>query len=154
MNAGKWVIVGMFGLGLAAASLAWLNRVLQSDQTTRLWGAETLDLIENAPLVELVVHDGRGGDERRLDVTRARGTPNIRHTLGRDFAYEGAFAKPETAQPAKWVLVFSDGARKATLGFSEDCHVAILGDDKHAAKLVDAAAKLLRAYFKELDAGG
>ena len=106
-------------------------------------------MIESAPRVELVIRDNSGVDVQRLDVTRARGTPNIRHTLGRDFAYLGAFKNPEMMKPGKWTLVFSDGAATATLGFDEECRIAVLGDKKHAAAFVEPASELLKGYFAE-----
>lgn len=148
MNAGKWLIVGIFCVSMATGLGAWAHRYYRTDEVQRLWGAEMLDLIANAPRVE-VVRESASGEAARRDATRANGMLNVRYMLGSDFSYELPPTPSERSVKLPWKLEFQGGAEKLVLEFSDDATIVSNASTGKSVRLVALAAANLRSFLEE-----
>lgn len=145
MNAGKWLILGVFGVALASGIAAWTHRYYRTDEVQRLWGAKRLELIANAPVVEAIPPGG--GDA--IDITGAKGMLSIRYMLGSDFAYAPLEEKSVETTP-HWSLIFRNGDERVRFDFTPDCSLMWTPDPPQSrTQLVPAAAANLRTFFEE-----
>lgn len=150
MNAGKWVIIGMFAVALLAGSSAWVHRYYQTDEVQPHWGTRRLRLIAGAPQITGIVRLGEG-ESKRVEITRAKGIINIRHMLGLDVTYDdlGTVGPPSLSPPLPWAMEFSDGSDSVVFGFSHDCRFVLDEATAESAQLSTAAAANLRSFFDE-----
>lgn len=148
MNAGKWLIVGIFAVAIGGAVAAWVHRYYRTDAVQALWGEETLDLIANAPRADIARRIGVTETARR-DATRAKGMLNVRYMLGSDFAYDWAARAGDGPSAVAWELEFVRGNESVVLDFNEDCTLLHNRKSKQAIHLVEAAATNLRSFFEE-----
>jgi hypothetical protein len=149
VNAGKWLILSIFGVALAAGVGSWMHRYYRTDEVQRFWGAQTLGMIANSPEVDLIV---RQGDQeiKRADLSQAKGMLNIRYMLTSDFTYddlEGGGVK--VMVPTPWALEFRRGPEVLRLGFHHDCTLVFDETGSKSAALVPAAAEHLRIFLDE-----
>ena len=147
MNTGKWLILGIFAVALTAGVAAWLNRYYRTDAVQAFWGEKTLDLIANAPSVD-VIRSPSTTDFTSLNATRAKGMLNVRYMLGSDFTYDltGEVPQLETVT-FPWRLKFHGKTDMLVLEFSADCTILRNASMKKSVRLVDAAVPNLRSFF-------
>jgi hypothetical protein len=131
---GKWMILSVFGVGIAMAVAAWTFYYLQQRGPLKFWGSSVALLIKNAPTVEawrLVDAEEPAGDSKeveiisvgsqrlriaeRKDVSKAPGMSHLRN----GFLYDRCFAWDQPAPQEAWswqyALRFSDGKSEATV---------------------------------------
>lgn len=141
---GKWVILAMLGLGLAASAGAiWYYAQVQH-RVLKLWGPQYGALIVNAPSAELVwlepatspAPDGgqallalEGVSYRAVasrDVSRSPGIVRLRGSLIYDATY--TWNPVAENEPARWAfaLRFVDRDQHATLAFAPNLNRVLL----------------------------
>ncbi len=160
---GKYVILLIGTLAIAAASFTvWFN-VRQSARMIATWSRPTAELILNSPQAEILelVKFGNSLDPlsdptteekvvragansfyvvSRKDVVRARGFLNLRRALIEDRAFQ--WDETQKAQPpendTQFGLEFRDGEKHATLVIDLNSgHVWLVGRDATARLLVE-----------------
>jgi hypothetical protein len=150
MNAGKWLIVGILTLALAAGVASWTLRYYRTDGVQAFWGKQTLDLIANAPEVDALRFQPDQPAERRR-ATVAKGMLNMRYMLGSDFAYgwERLGSEDIKAPRDAWGLEFRRGKESFQIRFNSNCTYARDPGSAKDITLVPAAAESLRSFFEE-----
>lgn len=128
---GKIVVLGIFGVALAAAAFALYWNMSQSRRALEFWGPEAMrriqrsDKVEILPL-ELPTADSPEGDfetleidsqryiaTRQYDVTKARGLVHARHALTTDASYQSGQphdlrGRPFGGRSWKYAIRFTD----------------------------------------------
>jgi hypothetical protein len=136
---GKWLIIGIFGLALAAAGGSWLFRYNATHRTAAFWGPEAARLIRDAPQVTLfrepitiaravvdalpadaTESDARAGVDQKImdsgiDVSNAHGLAHLRNALLEDRSFAWPSEDVSLLNYANfgdpyWLLVFQDPA--------------------------------------------
>jgi len=128
---GKFVIIGILGLAIVAASGSWLFRYGATHRTARFWGPETVRLIRDAPKVTFDLTDTppvplKHRGEGAIDVSRAHGLAHLRNALLEDRNFEWPKQEgdwPRQKNPMYWWLEFEDPAagKSVVIWFSQDC---------------------------------
>lgn len=146
VRSGKWVILAMVGLALAAAAFSWSFRQQAMRRTMAFWGGGTARLIAQAPHVEglrLAPADAADRDEagrlivvegRRFrvvahrDMDHVRGLTHLRHALLEDVSFDFRAAEPSEPPHWEYAVRFGDGDRVATVLVSlADARLAVAG---------------------------
>lgn len=133
-GSGKFVIIGILGLAIVAASGSWLFRYNATHRAARFWGPETAQLIRDAPNVTFYVADAAQDHlvEPNIDVSNAHGLAHLRNALLEDWNYEWPSSVDQLPRAAAdlghWWLSFEDPAtgKSAVIYFSTDCAQALL----------------------------
>lgn len=148
MNAGKWLILGILSLALAAGIASWTHRYYRTDGVQAFWGNQILGLIANAPEAEAIRWTDQQPAERR-PATVAKGMLNVRYMLGSDFAY--VWPADEKLRPAAraWGMEFHRGAELFQIAFNAECTQVWEPDSGKTIQLVPPAAESLRSFFEE-----
>lgn len=116
-NPGSLLVVGLLGLGLAAAGTGIWFQWQQTRRCLAFYGVETAGRVSRAPQVELWLlahpsgshHSGQLQASRRLDISDAKGLVHLRRGLVEDANFAWAAATSGVPQPdAAWdiALVF------------------------------------------------
>lgn len=130
---GKIVVIGIFGVALLAASAGLLYKYFASQQPLEMWGAEGVQVIQNAQQVELLTLSTAdqnvagptlqfGEQSIRIvatkDISKAPGLIHHRHFLIERVSYESSPA--EAREPRLWTqaVKFQDGQREVTVLFN------------------------------------
>lgn len=176
MNSGKWVIAGIMGLALVAASAAWWNAWSKGRRALEYWGSEAAYLIRLAPTVTLIelqsppelATDQQSGKQwpglvngqdytvkRRLDISQARGLVHARQALIQDTSYQW----PVMSSPAvnwQYAIEFVDQQRRVVVLLNLDSGIVARLD--HAGALNSTLAPgfkiLLEDFTHDLGSGG
>lgn len=137
---GKFVLLAIFGLGMAAAGGGWWYQHSLQRRPLDLWGHEAANLILNAGDVKLcrfqpptegtqsTVIEAVGAAFELLDCKDAagiRGMLNLRHSLLSDYSFDWTDSAGG-AQDWRYALRFRDDDHTATLLVSTDFHYALL----------------------------
>ncbi len=144
---GKWVIVGILAVALAAAGGSWLFRYTATHRTAEFWGPQAVQLIRDARIVRLVPNE--------RDVSSAKGLTHLRNALLED----RSFVWPATAlqDGIEWKsgLAFRDVAAgtSAVLMFSSDFQ-HVRNDNTDQMLCCESIAEGLREMFAEFAAAG
>jgi hypothetical protein len=120
-NPGTLLVVGLLGLGLAAAGTGIWFQWQQTRRCLSFYGVEDAASISRAPGVELwllarpsgSLHTGHLRAFQRLDISEAKGLVHLRRGLVEDANFAWAAATPDGPQPdAAWdiALVFTQDA--------------------------------------------
>ena len=145
MHAGKVIIVGMFAVGLVAASAAWWYRLKQSDDALAFWTPAGVATISRGNVTGVAHLAGGGPSERELDGTP--GLPNMRHTLLQDLTFaEPIELQPIAAAPAFTLRFVLEGDALA-IHFDEVCEQVWKNSDTEGLALNPQAAAYFRNYF-------
>jgi hypothetical protein len=130
-SAGKYVVVGIFGVALIAATAGLAYKYFASQQPIAMWGADGVRTIQSAPkvlLLNLAATDSptettlQYGKQMlqvtgQQDISTAQGLIHHRHFLTEYVSYQN----PPTAATERrlWThaLRFQDGAREVTVLF-------------------------------------
>lgn len=137
MVSGKWMILGVVGVGVVMAVVAWLYYYVQQRRPLALWGPAAARLMMQAPQVEawrlvdadaaaeaddaietITVGERRWRIAARKDVSAARGLSHLRYGFLNDRCFAWDEPAPEQASPWQFALHFVDGDSAATLLFA------------------------------------
>jgi hypothetical protein len=112
-SVGKILVLGIFGIALAAASFALYWNMSRSRRALAFWGPDAVRRIQKSDRVEILplemltdepsldsVRFDLAGRQRVIDVTKARGLIHARHALTTDASYEPG--EPTKLQPGSW----------------------------------------------------
>lgn len=168
--AGKWIVIGVFGLALVGAVGSWLFRYYATHQAARFWGAKSAVLIRDAPQVdfyflvngEATLNDAdllekltQPGVCSKVDVSRGRGIVHLRNALLEDRSFDWQMT-PAAPPPAGWMLRFSDPTTKdeAWIAFATGSNFCrLLGADQDAEIVsCEPIARGLTEVFNEFSA--
>ncbi len=145
MTAGKWLIIGIFGLAVASGLASWVHRYYRADEVRKIWGTKRLDLIANAPHVGSM----EPGSLDSIDITAAKGMLSIRYMLSSDFSYAPIAGESIDTLPF-WTLSFRNGGELVRFEFTSDCTLMWTQHSPASiTQLVPDAAANLRAFFEE-----
>ncbi len=160
-RSGQWVILAMFGCGLAAALFGMWYRHQSTRRSLELWGAPSAVLIARAPNIEALRFEPplAEGAPLSLDALRtraaeskavstSRGMLNVRQAFVEDSTFRW---EPSATGSAEWsyALLFSDGDRQAAILF--DPAAAAVGNPATGAqaRLEPQASQELAEFFAE-----
>jgi hypothetical protein len=168
--AGKWIVIGIFGLALAGAVGSWIFRYYATHRAARFWGTEAARLIRDAPQVDFYyLVDGEAtlnhadllekltqpGVCGKVDVSQARGIVHLRNALVEDRSFDWR-ASPKEPPPAGWMLRFNDPATKdeVWIAFAEAYDFCRLLGEAPGAEIIscEPIADGLQEVFNEYSA--
>jgi hypothetical protein len=163
MQSGTKLVLGIFGLALAAGVLSWWYRYEAAHESTTFWGPHFAELIANPSNVSAFALEAttESSDEAfsilekpyspvdRKDITQTPGMVHLRNAILTDTNYH--WDHEIENDDWRWCLEFVGDGRKATILFNED--FTILGRMNQRAdqvRVVDCQpmAETLREYFK------
>jgi hypothetical protein len=145
MHAGKLLIVGMFAVGLAAASAAWWHRLKQSDDALAFWTPAGVATISRGDATAVAHMAGSEPVER--DLTGTPGLPNVRHTLLQDLTFAEPIELQTIATPVAFKLRFARDADILEIHFDQACEHVWKNSDTEGLALQPQAAIYFRNYF-------
>lgn len=139
---GKWVILGILALALAAAGGSWVFRYNATHRAVEFWGPQGAQLIRDAPTVLLqrldddikltptpqlrdkaALFDSMASAPPPMDISAAHGLVHFRNALLEDRSYRWPEAAVGPDDHWRWAMTFqSKDDRKLTLIFSSDLH--------------------------------
>lgn len=142
-NPGSFLVVGLLGLGLAAAGTGIWFQWQQTRRCLAFYGVETAGRVSRAPQVELWLlahpsgsrHTGRLRASQRLDISDAKGLVHLRRGLVEDANFAWAATTSDEPQPdAAWdiALVFT---QDAATGGGRSLLAVDFGSEKDDARL-------------------
>lgn len=163
MIRGKFIIVIIFGLALAATGFAIWYRYQQSDQCVAHWGPAHAGRIRNAPVVEL----WRIADGNQVDADHTMTTPDGATTLRatrrvlenipdltyirRAFLTDNFFLWDKSTKDCtpQWAfaLRFRVGEETTTLWIDNACDRVVLAESGAAATMNTPLLKSVRAFL-------
>lgn len=164
MQSGTKLVLGIFGLALAAGVISWWYRYEAAHRSTTFWGPHFAELIARPSDVSAFglqeISPAESNDEsfpildktyypiNRQDITKTPGLVHLRNAILSDSNYhwdhEIAF------DDWRWCLQFVGAGRKATILFDEDFTVlGRLNQRGDNLRIVDCQpmAETLREYF-------
>lgn len=145
MHAGKLIIVGMFAVGLVAASAAWWHRLKQSDDALAFWTPAGVATISRGSVSGVAHLAGGEPTERELDGTP--GLPNMRHTLLQDLTFADPIELQLISAPPAFTLRFTHDANTLQIHFDNACEHVWKNSDTEGLALQPQAALYFRNYF-------
>jgi hypothetical protein len=145
MHAGKLLIVGMFAVGLVAASAAWWHRLKQSDDALAFWTPAGVATISRGSVTGVAHLAGSEPSERELDGTP--GLPNMRHTLLQDLTFAEPIELRKIAAVPAFTLRFTRDANSLAIHFDEACDQVWKNSDTEGLALQPQAALYFRNYI-------
>ncbi len=172
MHSGSKLVLGIFGLALAAGILSWWYRYEAAHRSTTFWGPNFAELIARPS--DVTGFELRGAmeesadtlgvlsqDYERLnvkDLTQARGLVHLRNSILNDGNYRWQEPVDESVKNGKgwrYGLQFAGNGRTATLLFTDD--FAVLGrlnqrGDNLRTVACQPMAETLREYFTSIKA--
>lgn len=139
---GKWVILGILAVALAAAGGSWLFRYNATHRAVEFWGPQAAQLIRDAPTVLLrrlsdetkptptsqlrdkaAMYDSMASAPAPIDISSAHGLVHFRNALLEDRSYRWPEAVVGPEDRWRWAMTFrSKDDRELTLMFSSDLH--------------------------------
>jgi hypothetical protein len=165
MQSGSKLVLGIFGLALAAGIVSWWYRYEAAHRSTTFWGPHFAALIAKPSEVTAFgleeVSPTDSSDESfpilnktynpidRKDVTKTAGMVHLRNAILSDSNYH--WDREASTDDWRWCLEFIGEGRKATILFNDD--FTILGRMNQRAdqvRTVDCRpmAETLREYFE------
>lgn len=136
---GKWMILGVLGVGFVMAVAAWYYYYQQQRRPLQFWGPATARVVMQAPRVEawrlvdanlpandeesvemITVGSSRWRIAARKDVAAARGLVHLRYGFVNDACFDWQAPSPAAPPEWKYALRFADGAATATLLIAPD----------------------------------
>lgn len=165
-HGGRWVVLGLLLLGLAAATGAWLWNYQRGRRALKFLGPATALLIRRAPTVELVLlkplHDvqpaaashqevvvagQRCPVAARIDLSRVPGMLNARTSLLQDASFRDEPPRPHAGPLPPTLLRFADGSREAWIGLDLEAGLVIQPERSLALPLVPKTAAGWRDFL-------
>ena len=160
---GKFVIIGILILALAAAGGSWLFRYSATHKAARFWGPAAAGIIRDAASVDFLVLtpseagspssneiESRGEKYRlvaQVDVSAAHGLVHLRNALLEDHNFDSFdLDKGAASQPWRWALEFHTGKDSTTVVFSNDCATTALATGGAIASCRPIAAGLAELF--------
>lgn len=139
---GKWVILGILAVALAAAGGSWIFRYNATHRAVEFWGPQAAQLIRDAPTVLLrrlpdetkptptpqlrdksTFYDFMASAPAPIDISSAHGLVHFRNALLEDRSYRWPEAAVGPEDRWRWAMTFrSKDDRELTLIFSSDLH--------------------------------
>jgi hypothetical protein len=163
-SSGKLVIFGIVGVALAAAGASWWYRYSATRRAAEFWGARAVQLIRDAPVVELLrlakpEHPDQPGEFliEKYDISAARGLTHLRNALleDRNFTWPGTDELPPGE--CEWILQFRDAPGESApplmICYFSDCRLAmrvLANDDTRKTISCETIAAGLREMFAEM----
>jgi hypothetical protein len=170
MVQGKWVILGIVGISVAASAISWIYYARLQERPLALWGSQAAELILRAPdarayrVMPLPIEgaaspeasprsalmiDGQSFvsiDER--DVSHANGFSHIRNSLIHDRSF--AWDEPPCDVPPtrSYVIEFTDGKDRVALALAFDCPRATILDTDRVIS-IRPVAKAIEDFLGE-----
>jgi hypothetical protein len=162
MNRGKLTVVAMFVLAAAAAGYAVWMRAADAPRAIAFWGADTAQLLANAPQVSVrrvLPKASDGSEEQRSpsgepvhvgpprDLSTIRDLTYIRKALLNDKYF--AWDEPVEDCEPHWVYVlrFQDQDAVATVWVDDHCDVVQLGENPKAIAKMPQLLNSIRTKF-------
>jgi len=177
MIRGKLIILGIFGLSLAAAFSSIGYHYLESRRSMAFWGGPAAVLIARSPegqawllkpsssggAAEAKAADAKAAVKRsqvrvvdadcviedRKDVIKARGFGNIRRALVQDASFHWDEQPLHDLGGWRYALHFSDDEKQATVAFDSDVQRAVLLEGGAPIALDPAVSNSLRGFFAD-----
>jgi hypothetical protein len=164
---GNLLVLGIFGVAVAAAVLSWIYRYQATHDSQQFWGPNFSRLIAEPAEVTAFRLDNEQSKEafdelqvvgrtyyRRLpkDVTKERGMIHLRNSILTDANYN--WDKSVQTDDWKWCLQFAKDELVATILFNQDFTIlGRLNRRGNNLRQVDCSpmADKLRAYFASAD---
>jgi hypothetical protein len=161
---GKWLVVFVFGLGIAAAAGGiYYNHRATHRTIGWLGGAKVLsaprvELLQLAPLGDdaPIPDDGviraagaRFAAVRSVDITQARGVLNMRHALAQDVSYAWDEAPKDQHIAWAYAVRFTGDGRSDVLVFDAALRHVCPGDGSQVVVLTEKIRDGLAEFFKE-----
>lgn len=129
---GKWVILAILAVALAAAGGSWWFRYTATHRAVEFWGPQAARLIRDAPRVDffsirneeagslpatarIPLKSGRTlyGYDQRI-ISKAHGLAHLRNALLEDRSFEWPAELPSSTPPLRWALIFSRAQHEQT----------------------------------------
>ena len=165
MNQGKWLIVAMISVGLAAGGITWWYQYRQSVRVIELWSPEVTYQIRMAPECQLLrltstpTGEGIGvldidgaiwGITQVQDISKAAGIVHARQALIHDASYDWTAAPPATSSGG-WTeaIRFQEGAQQTTLLFDLEQGIVRNQADQQTSRITPLIRAGLRTFFDE-----
>jgi hypothetical protein len=139
-KSGKWLIVAILAVALAAGAFSWWFRWSATHRAAELWGPEAAATIRDALHIEayrltdagsetdetLVAGNRAYAVERRVDVSKGPGLVHLKQALLEDRSFDWEATFDTGLLVPRWALVFHplpdrQSTEAATLLFDEDC---------------------------------
>jgi hypothetical protein len=164
MQSGTKLVLGIFGLAVAAGVLSWWYRYEAAHRSTSFWGPHFAELIVRPSQITAFgleeISPPESSDEsfpildktyyptNRKDVTKAAGMVHLRNAILTDGNYR--WDREVNTDDWRWCLQFAGDGRKAKVLFTEDFTILGRLDQSGAVRVVDCQpmAETLREYFK------
>lgn len=161
---GRYVILALFGLGLAASLGScgyyyWLQR-----RPLDLWGISAATLMMRANEVQalrlepapeksigktLTINSSHFQCMEEANLVESRGFIHIRQLLVNREAFEWTNPAKDCQPDWPYAMRFSEGAHSATLAFDERCSRMVLIETGATARLKPAVAEEFGKFFRE-----
>jgi hypothetical protein len=169
MQSGTKLVLGIFGLAVAAGVLSWAYRYEATHDASVFWGPRAIELIAKPSTVivfELPEEPKSAGDSiqifsktyRRVEIKNLSDAPGMIH-LRNAILTDDNYNWGESADTFdwRWCLEFSRDRQKVTILFNEDFSIlGRLNQEAHDVWTVDSTpiAATLRQYFKSIGVFG
>lgn len=165
---GRWVVLGLVGLGLVAAAAAWVWNYQRSRRALAFFGPQTALLIRRAPTVELVLlqrplaADESAPDQARfvaiagqawviqarIDLSRTPGLLNARTSLLQDASFRDEPPRTYHGPLPPTMLRYAAGSEEAWVGLDLQSGVVIVPARSLAMPLVPKTAAGWRDFLQ------
>jgi hypothetical protein len=169
-NRGKYVIIGIVGVGLIAALASLLYHRQSGRQVLDMWGTETALMVARSPKVRVLQLQAAGGAPASADgslierlgiggefyviegsqnATEARGLSNIRRAMVLDASYDWTAAQEPAKPHWQYAMEFTDGIQRGIVLF--DFESGRVGSNVNSKTTVmqPEAASDWRKFFEE-----
>ena len=152
---GKWVIIGILTVALAAAGGSWWFRYNATHRAAQFWGPDTTVLIRDATIVKLYyVNDDLNTLSLVRDISKAPGLTHLRNALLEDRSFIWP-AQPITQPPRwRWALEFNDPGQpeQFVLALTDDFKQVVHKSNNDIVLNCEPIAAGLREMVGELSA--
>jgi hypothetical protein len=157
---GRILVIGLLGLGLAAALAAVWQQHRQSRQALGYWGVDVVELIAKAERVKLVrLEDAQSSKlsskpeierSREINLGHAPGLVHFRHSLLEDINFDWERRPNVAAEDWDYAVHFSDGEQSVTILFDVDgASIWKKASDLPAVGVTERMARGCATFFEE-----
>ncbi len=173
---GKWVILGVVGLSLAASMASWVYYARLQERPLALWGVRPAEMMLRAPMArafrlvgadtarEPPAIDGRGREftiagQRYLavaerDISQAKGFSHIRNSLIHDRSFVWDEEPCEISPQWAYVIQFVEGNEQAAVALAFNCPRTALTNNDRMVSIRPVAAEIEDFLHEQFPADG
>jgi hypothetical protein len=164
MVQGKWVILGVVGLSVLAASASWFYYARLQERPLALWGVRSAEMMLRAPMakafrivpmaerppikdtaqpaLEFSVAGERYVAVAEHEISQAHGFSHIRNSLIHDRSFVWDEAPCESAPRWEYVIQFVDGDERTAVVLAFNCPRAAPADTDRIVSIRPVAAEI------------